>query len=72
MIDDLPEMQRWRQTRVVIALAMVAGNLVCAIASWFLPWAGYVGPMVTVTLMILLRSPAESEEKLTQGFSEAD
>jgi uncharacterized membrane protein len=62
-IDDVPEMRRWKVTRVIIAVAMVAVNFLCATLAWFSPWFGYVGVLATVLLFIFLRSPPESEEK---------
>ena len=62
-IDDLPEMRRWRQRRVAIAFAMVAGNFACAALSWLSPWIGYAGALATVLAFLLLRSPPESEEQ---------
>ena len=62
-IDDVPEMRRWKQVRVAIAVAMVAGNFVCAALAWASPWIGYGGALATVLVFLLLRSPPESEEK---------
>lgn len=62
-IDDLPEMRRWKRTRVAIAIAMVIGNFACAALSWISPWIGYGGALATVLVFLLLRSPPESEEK---------
>jgi uncharacterized membrane protein len=62
-IDDVAEMRRWRRVRITIALAMVAGNLLCAVLAWFSPWFGYAGALATVLLFLILRSPPESEEK---------
>jgi uncharacterized membrane protein len=62
-IDDLPEMRRWRQVRIAILCAMVAGNFLCAVLAWFSPWFGYAGALATVLMFLLLRSPPESEEK---------
>ena len=61
-IDDVAEMRRWKQVRVAIAFAMVAGNFICAVLAWFSPWFGYAGALATVLLFLLLRSPPESEE----------
>jgi uncharacterized membrane protein len=62
-IDDLPEMRRWKRTRVAIAIAMVIGNFACAALAWISPWIGYGGALATVLVFLLLRSPPESEEK---------
>ena len=62
-IDDVPEMRRWRRIRVTIALAMIAGNFLCAVLAWSSPWFGYAGGLATILLFLLLRSPPESEEK---------
>ena len=71
-IDDVAEMRRWKQVRLAIALAMIAGNFLCAVLAWFSPWFGYAGAIATVLVFLLLRSPPESEEKFirearTQG-----
>ena len=63
MIDDLAEMRRWKQVRVSIAWAMIAGNFLCAVLAWTSPWFGYAGAVATALLFLLLRSPPESEEK---------
>jgi len=65
-IDDVAEMRRWRRVRIAIALAMVAGNFLCAVLAWFSPWFGYAGALATVLLFLLLRSPPESEEKFVR------
>ena len=44
-IDDVPEMRRWKQVRVAIAVAMVTGNFVCAALAWASPWIGYGEPL---------------------------
>ena len=62
-IDDVPEMRRWKQVRVAIAVAMVTGNFVCAALAWASPWIGYGGALATVLVFLLLRSPPELEEK---------
>jgi uncharacterized membrane protein len=62
-IDDVAEMRRWKQARLALALAMVAGNFLCAVLAWFSPWFGYAGAVATVLLFLLVRSPPESEEK---------
>ena len=62
-IDDVAEMRRWKQVRLALAFAMVAGNFVCAVLAWSSPWFGYAGAVATVLLFLLLRSPPESEEK---------
>lgn len=62
-IDDVPEMRRWKQVRVAIALAMVTGNFACAALAWVSPWVGYAGALATVMVFLFLRSPPESEEK---------
>ena len=62
-IDDVPEMRRWKQVRVAIAVAMVTGNFACAALAWASPWIGYGGALSTVLVFLLLRSPPESEEK---------
>jgi uncharacterized membrane protein len=62
-IDDVPEMRRWKQVRVAIAVAMVTGNFACAALAWVSPWIGYGGALATVLVFLLLRSPPESEEK---------
>ena len=62
-IDDVPEMRRWKQVRVTIAVAMVTGNFVCAALAWASPWIGYAGALATVLVFLLLRSPPESEEQ---------
>jgi uncharacterized membrane protein len=62
-IDDVAEMRRWKQVRLAIALAMIAGNFLCAVLAWFSPWFGYAGAIATVLVFLLLRSPPESEEK---------
>jgi uncharacterized membrane protein len=62
-IDDVPEMRRWKQARVAIAVAMVAGNFSCAALAWVSPWIGYGGALATVLVFMLLRSPPESEER---------
>jgi len=62
-IDDVPEMRRWKQVRVAIAVVMVAGNFACAALAWVSPWVGYAGAVATVLVFLLLRSPPESEEK---------
>ncbi len=62
-IDDVPEMRRWKQTRVAIAIALVIGNFACAALAWVSPWIGYAGALATVLVFLLLRSPPESEEK---------
>jgi len=63
MIDDVAEMRRWKQVRVSIACAMIAGNFLCAVLAWTSPWFGYAGAVATALLFLLLRSPPESEEK---------
>jgi uncharacterized membrane protein len=62
-IDDVPEMRRWRQARVTIALAMITGNFTCAALAWVSPWIGYGGALATVLIFLFLRSPPESEEQ---------
>jgi uncharacterized membrane protein len=62
-IDDVPEMRRWKQVRIAIAIAMISGNFACAVLAWVSPWFGYAGALATVMLFLLLRSPPESEEK---------
>jgi uncharacterized membrane protein len=62
-IDDVPEMRRWKQVRVAIAVAMVTGNFACAALAWASPWIGYGGALATVLVFLLLRSPPESEEQ---------
>ncbi|HSQ99153.1 MAG TPA: TMEM175 family protein [Sphingomicrobium sp.] len=62
-IDDLPEMRRWKRTRVAIAIAMVIGTFACSALAWISPWIGYGGALATVLVFLLLRSPPESEEK---------
>ena len=62
-IDDVPEMRRWKQVRVAIAVGMVIGNFACAALAWVSPWIGYGGALATVLVFLLLRSPPESEEK---------
>jgi len=66
-IDDVPEMRRWKQVRVTIAVAMVAGNFACAALAWLSPWIGYGGALATVLVFLLLRSPPESEEKFIRA-----
>jgi len=66
-IDDVPEMRRWKQVRVTLAVAMVAGNFACAALAWVSPWIGYGGALATVLLFLLVRSPPESEEQFRQG-----
>jgi hypothetical protein len=56
-------MRRWKVMRVIIAIAMVAVNFLCATLAWYWPWFGYVGVLATVLLFLFLRSPPESEEK---------
>jgi len=65
-IDDVPEMRRWKQTRVAIAIALVIGNFTCAALAWLSPWIGYAGALATVLVFLLLRSPPESEEKFVR------
>jgi uncharacterized membrane protein len=62
-MDDLPEMQRWRQVRIAISWGMISGNFLCAILAWLSPWFGYAGAISTVLIFLFLRSPPESEEK---------
>ena len=66
-IDDVPEMRRWKQVRVAMAVAMVAGNFVCAVLAWVSPWIGCAGALATVLLFLLVRSPPESEEKFREA-----
>lgn len=68
-IDDVPEMRRWKQARVAIAVAMVAGNFACAALAWASPWIGYGGALATVLVFLLLRSPPESEEMFIRKAS---
>jgi hypothetical protein len=56
-------MRRWKQVRVAIAVAMLAGNFACAGLAWVSPWIGYSGALAMVLVFLLLRSPPESEEK---------
>ena len=65
-IDDIPGMRRWKQVRIAIAVAMVAGNFACAVLAWFSPWIGYGGVVATVLVFLLLRSPPESEQKFRE------
>ena len=62
-IDDVPEMRRWRQVRIAIAVSMIIGNFACAGLAWVSPWIGYGGALATVLVFMLLRSPPESEEQ---------
>jgi hypothetical protein len=62
-IDDVPEMRRWRQVRIAIAVSMIIGNFACAALAWVSPWIGYGGALATVLVFMLLRSPPESEEQ---------
>jgi uncharacterized membrane protein len=66
-IDDVPEMRRWKQVRVTIAVVMVAGNFGCAALAWLSPWIGYGGALATVLVFLLLRCPPESEEKFIRA-----
>lgn len=66
-IDDLPQMRRWMRVRRANAVAMIVGNLACAALSWRMPWVGYAGAAITLLVILLLRSPAESEEKFIRG-----
>jgi len=68
-IDDVPEMRRWRQVRVAIAITMVTGNFACAALAWVSPWIGYGGAIATVLIFLLLRSPPESEAKFIREAS---
>ena len=62
-IDDVPEMRNWRRFRLTVAIVMVIGNFVCAVAAWLSPWVGYAGAVSTVMVFLILRSPPESEQK---------
>ena len=62
-IDEVPQMRRWKQVRVAIAVAMVIGNFACAALAWVSPWIGYRGALDTVLVFLLLRSSPEAEEK---------
>ena len=68
-IDDVPEMRRWRQVRVAIAITIVTGNFACAALAWVSPWIGYGGAIATVLIFLLLRSPPESEAKFIREAS---
>ena len=70
-IDDVPEMRRWRQVRLTIAVAMIVGNFACAALAWTSAWIGYGGAIATVVVFLLLPSPPESEEKFVRAASTA-
>ena len=70
-IDDVPEMRRWRQVRLAIAWAVVAGNFLCAVLAWLSPWVGYGGALTTILVFLLLRSPPESEDHYRRQANEA-
>ena len=65
-IDDVAEMRRWRRIRIAIAWSMVAMNFLCAFLAWTWPWLGYVGPLATVLLLVLLRSPPDAEDRFVR------
>lgn len=69
IIDDRPEMQRWRRGRLVIAWCMVAGNFLCATLAWLSPWFGYAGAIGSVLLFLFLRSPPEVEADFARRIS---
>jgi len=66
-IDDVAEMRKWKRTRLSIAIAMVAGNFMCAILAWWSPWIGYAGAVATVMVFLILRSPPESERRFVEA-----
>jgi uncharacterized membrane protein len=68
-IDDVPEMRRWKQVRVTIAVGMVVGNFACALLAWVSPWVGYGGALATVLVFLLLRSPPESEQMFREAMA---
>lgn len=68
-IDDVPGMGAWKRARVRIAIAMVVGNLACAMLAWLSPWWGYAGPLATVLLFLFLRSPPEAEARFIRDGS---
>ena len=70
-IDDV-EMRHWKRTRVAVALAMVAGNFLCAVLAWFSRWFGYAGAVATVLVFLLLRSPPEAEERFIRDARALD
>ena len=62
-IDDVAEMRRWKQVRVAIAFAMVAGNFLCAVLGLVLAVVRLCRRSGDRAAVVLLRSPPESEEK---------
>jgi uncharacterized membrane protein len=70
LIDDVAEMRAWRAKRIKIVSVIIAGNFLCAVLAWTSSWIGYAGALMTVTVFLALRSPAESEERFVRMSSE--
>jgi len=62
VVDDIPEMQRWRRGRLGIVYAMIVGDLACAGLAWLSPWLGYAAALANVLLFLSLRSPPEAQQ----------
>jgi uncharacterized membrane protein len=72
VIDDVPEMRRWRRTRIVIASFVVVINLACAVLAWASPWIGYLGALALVFIFVVLRSPPAAEDRFRELAVEAE
>jgi uncharacterized membrane protein len=70
LIDDIPEMRRWRQVRIATAAGVVIINLICAILAWAAPWIGYLGPLTLIFIFIVLRSPPAAEDRFREQAAE--
>ena len=69
-IDDHAGMQAWRRSRQRIAGSLIIWNLACAVLAWWWIWTGYAGPIATVVVFLVLRSPPEAERDFDQLGSE--
>lgn len=66
IIDDLPQMQRWRRRRIAIAWCTIAINFACAVLAWLSPWIGYVGGLTVIFVFVGLRNPPAAEERFRE------
>jgi uncharacterized membrane protein len=69
-IDDNLRMRRWRRARIRSLFSLIAADIACAALSWLTPWAGYAASVITVLVLLLLRSPSEAEERFASRLEE--
>jgi uncharacterized membrane protein len=66
-IDDHEAMRVWRRRRMTIAASLILVDFAGALVSWLTPWTGYAASLVTVTVLLLLPSPPEEEERFERA-----